>query len=128
MPLRAFAVRKVLLVVAADHERRVRTVSDDRVEAALDPQLRDTATARCRNAAASEALVDDYPREQLEELALLPDGAAALLDAYDTATWPQVFDMLRTDGPEAVIDRVRELKAGEPDTGGPDVSPPTTAP
>lgn len=65
--------------------------------------------------AAHEALVDEHPREQLRELALLTDGAAALVDAYGAATWPEVFDMLRAAGPEAVIDRVRDLEASDQD-------------
>ena len=65
--------------------------------------------------AAREALVDEHPRDQLQELALLTDGAAALVDTYNAATWPGLFDVLRVDGPEAVIDRVRDLEAGDPD-------------
>lgn len=134
-------------VAAAEHEGRVRTVSDDRVESALDPQLRDAALAlpfgspehraalramsvdqlARRNTAggywvaaadphaAREALVDEHPRERLRELVLLTDGAAALVDTYNAASWPEVFDMLRADGPEAVIDRVRDLETGDPD-------------
>lgn len=134
-------------VAAADREGNVRVVSDDRVESALDPQLRDAALALPfgsseqraalqamsvdqlvhRNAtggywvaaadprAACEALVDEHPREQLRELALLTDGAASLVDVYDAATWPEVFDMLRVDGPEAMIDRIRDLEASDPD-------------
>lgn len=134
-------------VATADREGRVRTVSDDRVESALDPQLRDAALdlpfgsteqraalramsvdqlARRNTAggywvaaadpyAAREALVDENPRDQLRELALLTDGAAALVDVYNAASWPEVFDMLRVDGPGAVIDRVRDVEASDPD-------------
>lgn len=142
----SYLVLADVTMATTGHDGSVRTVSDDRVEAALDPQLREAALdlpfgsheqraalqamsrdqlARRNRAggywvaasdptAAREALVGELPRDQMRELALLTDGAAALVDAYNAATWPETFDLLRAGGPEAVIDRVRELEAGDP--------------
>jgi hypothetical protein len=51
----------------------------------------------------------------LRGIALLSDGATRLVDCYGLIGWPEMLDIIRDDGPGAVIKRVREAEAGDPD-------------
>jgi hypothetical protein len=46
---------------------------------------------------------------------LLSDGASRLADRFQLATWDQLVKLLATDGPDALIDRVREAERSDPD-------------
>jgi hypothetical protein len=62
-------------------------------------------------AAAHEALVTSLPLSTLDGVALLSNGAARLVEAYATATWPEVVELLRTAGPHEVVRQVRAVEA-----------------
>lgn len=66
-------------------------------------------------AAAAEALVRTWPREQVSAFALLSDGAARGVDLFHDQEWPAVLATLAGDGPEAVLNQVRDLEAADAD-------------
>jgi Protein phosphatase 2C len=56
--------------------------------------------------AAHEALAGTIPRDRLDCAGLFTDGASRLVERYGFR-WAALVDLLRQDGPAAVIDRVR---------------------
>jgi hypothetical protein len=50
----------------------------------------------------------------LRQAAVIPDGAARIVKVFGALDWPGLLDVVRTDGPAAVIRRVRSLEAGDP--------------
>ncbi|MFC7621054.1 hypothetical protein [Microlunatus sp. GCM10028923] len=66
-------------------------------------------------AAAAEALVRTWPRDQVSAFALLSDGAARGVDLFHDQEWPAVLATLAGEGPEAVLNQVRELEAADAD-------------
>ncbi|MFE2722237.1 integrase [Kitasatospora sp. NPDC059327] len=64
---------------------------------------------------AAEAVTGSLPAAGLRAAALLSDGVADYVDAYRQATWPDLLDLLPTEGPAALIDRVRAAEEQDPD-------------
>ncbi|GGR61762.1 protein phosphatase 2C domain-containing protein [Streptomyces roseolus] len=64
--------------------------------------------------AAEHAIVGSTPAEGIRTAAVLSDGASRLVTEYGMATWSEVFATLRTGGPRALINRVREIEATDP--------------
>ncbi|MCX5226288.1 protein phosphatase 2C domain-containing protein [Streptomyces sp. NBC_00233] len=60
--------------------------------------------------AAQAALSGAYPREEVARAALLTDGAARLTDAFALTDWTGCLDILKDEGPESLIRRVREVE------------------
>jgi hypothetical protein len=65
-------------------------------------------------AAVEHALVGELNANDIRQFALLSDGAARLVNAFDAATWPEVLDLLATAGPNELISRVREIEDSDP--------------
>jgi hypothetical protein len=65
-------------------------------------------------AAADEAITGTVARADVPVIALLSDGATRLVDRFGLATWPEVADVLLTDGPAALIRRVRDAERSDP--------------
>ncbi|HEX6196655.1 MAG TPA: hypothetical protein VFZ37_12145 [Jiangellaceae bacterium] len=61
--------------------------------------------------AAMQAVAGSVPLHQLAGAALLSNGASRIVDPYRLAEWPTVLDLIRTDGPDEVLRRVREAEA-----------------
>ncbi|MGC5050283.1 hypothetical protein ACLQ2S_02325 [Micromonospora sp. DT48] len=60
--------------------------------------------------AAYHAVVGTVPRhgpEALRRAVLLSDGASALVEEFGLLDWPGLLDVVTTEGPDALIDRVR---------------------
>lgn len=66
-------------------------------------------------AVASYAVTGSCPLQELTGAALLSNGAARIVSAYDQTTWPGVLELLRHGGPDAVIRRVRQAEATSTD-------------
>lgn len=66
-------------------------------------------------AAAAQALVRSWPREEVRTFALLSDGAARGVDLFQDQDWPEVLATLAQEGPMAVLEQVRELEAADAD-------------
>lgn len=65
--------------------------------------------------AARESIVGKEPLASLTAVLLLSDGASRLVDRFELATWSATVDLARTDGPSAIIDRVRAAERSDPD-------------
>ncbi|MFJ1752210.1 integrase [Kitasatospora sp. NPDC088134] len=65
-------------------------------------------------AAADHARTGSAPWPDVRLAALLTDGAARPVDDFATADWPDTLALLRTGGPQALIDRTRALERTDP--------------
>jgi hypothetical protein len=91
--------------IAADYRdgRPPRIITDSHWAIRANPQV------------AMAARVGILTRAGLRGIALLSDGATRIADCYDLVGWPEVLDIIRDDGPGALISQVREAEAGDPD-------------
>lgn len=142
----SYLVLADVTLVLANAASEMHVVTDDRVEHALDPQLRAAAlslplgrteqrkavramsidqlarrntpggywVAASDPVAADEAVVASVPRAHLHEALLMTDGVSPLVTAYGMTSWEQLMDMARSHGPDAVIERVRDVETGDP--------------
>lgn len=118
-------------------DKRVEEVAADEMRAALQgpvdaPEHADRVSAlvavqrRLRNrhggywvastdpTAADEAIAGSIDLAQVRQAALLTDGASRLVDTFGALTWEQLLDLLRTEGPSALIARTREAELSDP--------------
>ncbi|MDF6018856.1 protein phosphatase 2C domain-containing protein [Streptomyces sp. JH34] len=117
----------VLLVEAPDGT--VRPLLDDRLDRLPPGSLtsEEIADARARNkeggfftAAAdplvsSRAVTGETPRAEVRALAALTDGASRWTEKFGEGDWAATLKVLRQEGPQGLIDRVRDLERA--DTG-----------
>jgi protein phosphatase 2C-like protein len=67
--------------------------------------------------AAAQAVTGSVPLGQLRGAALLSNGASRIVDPYRLAEWPAVLELIRAEGPDELIRRVRKA---EPEADRPD--------
>ena len=91
--------------VAADFGagRPPQVITDRHRSAAADPT------------AAAAATTGTLPREGLRGVALLSDGATRIDDLYHQLGWPAMMDVIRENGPAALIRQVRAAEDADPD-------------
>ncbi|WP_044377385.1 hypothetical protein [Streptomyces noursei] len=65
-------------------------------------------------AAADEAITGTIELAKVRQAALLTDGASRLVDSFGALTWGQLLDLLRAEGPAALIARTREAELADP--------------
>lgn len=68
--------------------------------------------------AAAEAVTGSVPLDELTGAAVLSNGASRFVDPYRLGDWPAALELLRTDGAQALIQRVRHAEVDgstEPD-------------
>lgn len=65
-------------------------------------------------AAADEAITGSVDLAQVRQAALLTDGASRLVDSFGALSWEQLLDLLRVEGPAALIARTREVELADP--------------
>lgn len=65
-------------------------------------------------AAAEHALTGEIPVSEVRRVAVLSDGAARAVE-FGLYDWPDVLDLLRDAGPDALIRQVRGAEASDPD-------------
>ncbi|MGW7417960.1 protein phosphatase 2C domain-containing protein [Streptomyces sp. NPDC054863] len=112
-----------LLLEGADGS--VRAVLDDRLDRVPEEALRSHATADVyRNAeggfftaaadpaVAERAVVGETPREEVRAVAAMTDGVTRWVDTFGAGDWTECMGVLRKEGAQALIDRVRELERG----------------
>ncbi|GHH81868.1 hypothetical protein GCM10018793_40290 [Streptomyces sulfonofaciens] len=117
----------VLLVAEADG--RVVPVLDDRLarlpraslamEALTDATLRNKEggffTAAADPEVAARAVAGTAARTEVTAVAALTDGAARWVEKFREGDWPDCLALLRKEGPQALVDRVRTLERADTD-------------
>lgn len=101
----------------------VRAVLDDRLDRLPREALRTHASADAlRNAeggfftaaadpsVAVRAVTGSVPRDRVRAVAALTDGASRWVDMFGEGDWAQCVALLRKEGAQGLIDRVRELE------------------
>lgn len=61
--------------------------------------------------AADEAITGSRPIADLNGAVLLSNGASRMVDRFGLADWPEVLDVLASEGPAEIIRRVRQAEA-----------------
>ncbi|MFF2012896.1 hypothetical protein ACFVWY_27995 [Streptomyces sp. NPDC058195] len=74
-------------------------------------------TAAADPAVASRAVTGRTPVDQVRALAALTDGASRWTEMFREGDWADCLGVLREEGPQALIDRVRALEDADADTG-----------
>uniref|UniRef100_UPI001ABF68BF hypothetical protein n=1 Tax=Amycolatopsis circi TaxID=871959 RepID=UPI001ABF68BF len=90
-----------LLQTSADVRRR-RNAEDGFWVAEADPS------------AAHKAVRRSWPREDVDAVLIATDGVAIGVDEYGLFDWPEVLQLAKNKGPEAVLDAVRAAENGDP--------------
>ncbi|MFE7118944.1 protein phosphatase 2C domain-containing protein [Streptomyces sp. NPDC057654] len=110
-----------LLIERADGS--VTPVLDDRIEAlaALGPVTDDQRnaeggffTAAADPAVVARAVTGTTPRTDVRSLAALTDGASRWVEMFGEGSWQDCLAVLRKEGPEGLIDRVRAVEDADP--------------
>ncbi len=65
--------------------------------------------------AAAGAATGTIPAAGLRGVALFSDGATRITDRYHVLTWPAVVEVVRNQGPRALIGQVRAAEDADPD-------------
>ncbi|MER7462143.1 hypothetical protein [Streptomyces sp. NPDC097981] len=68
-------------------------------------------TAATDPAVAARAVTGRSPRERVRAVAALTDGASRWTDTFGQGDWAQCLEVLRKEGAQRLIDRVRELES-----------------
>ncbi|MFJ6390310.1 protein phosphatase 2C domain-containing protein [Streptomyces sp. NPDC091972] len=114
-----------LLVEAPDGS--VSAVLDDRLsrlpraslatDALIDANLRNKEggffTAAADPSVAGRAVTGVLPRASVRALLALTDGAARWVEKFHEGGWPDLFALVRKEGAQALVDRVRELERAD---------------
>ncbi|NUH36822.1 hypothetical protein HUF15_08600 [Streptomyces samsunensis] len=72
-------------------------------------------TAAADPAVAGKAVTGEFPRGEVRALAALTDGASRWVEKFGEGDWSECFALLRKEGPQALIDRVRAAEHADPD-------------
>ncbi|MFF8814507.1 hypothetical protein [Streptomyces pactum] len=80
----------------------LRNAEDGFFTAAADPQV------------ASRAVTGEVPTDRIRALAALTDGAGRWVEVFGEGDWSRCFTVLRTEGPQGLIDRVRAAERADP--------------
>ncbi|MBW5424357.1 hypothetical protein GKQ77_22780 [Streptomyces sp. BG9H] len=72
-------------------------------------------TAAADPSAALRAVTGEIPRADVTAVTALTDGATRWVETFREGDWPECFALLRKEGPQHLLDRVRELEHADPD-------------
>lgn len=72
-------------------------------------------TAAADPSVVSRAVCGRTPRTAVRAFAALTDGAARSVEVFRSDDWASTFTLLRKEGPDALISRVRDLERADPD-------------
>ncbi|MCQ8191530.1 protein phosphatase 2C domain-containing protein [Streptomyces rugosispiralis] len=81
----------------------LRNAADGFFTAAADPDV------------SGKAVTGELPRGEVRALAALTDGASRWVERFGEGDWTECFALLRKEGPQALIDRVRAAEHADPD-------------
>ncbi|MBD0843540.1 protein phosphatase 2C domain-containing protein [Streptomyces sp. TRM68416] len=86
-------------------------------DALIDANLRNKEggffTAAADPAVAERAVTGTLPRSGVRALAALTDGAARWVETFGEGDWADCFGVIRKEGAQALVDRVRALELGD---------------
>ncbi|WP_086565353.1 protein phosphatase 2C domain-containing protein [Streptomyces africanus] len=86
-------------------------------DALVDSTLRNKEggffTAAADPSVARRAVTGTLPRREVRALAALTDGAARWVERFAEGDWTDCFRLLRKEGPQALVDRVRTLERAD---------------
>ncbi|MFC3495447.1 protein phosphatase 2C domain-containing protein [Glycomyces rhizosphaerae] len=63
---------------------------------------------------AYQALIGGLPTAEIEALVIMSDGAARAVDLFHLVSWEEFGKVAFGDGPQAIIDAVREVEKADP--------------
>ncbi|WP_413103250.1 hypothetical protein [Streptomyces sp. Inha503] len=72
-------------------------------------------TAAADPTVSRKAVTGELPRGEVRALAALTDGASRWVERFGEGDWTECFALLRKEGPQALIDRVRAAEHADPD-------------
>ncbi|MGW6059156.1 protein phosphatase 2C domain-containing protein [Streptomyces sp. NPDC055189] len=72
-------------------------------------------TAAADPSAAARAVTGTSPRTEVLALAALTDGVGRWVETFRAGDWTECFALLRKEGPQRMVDRVRELERADPE-------------
>ncbi|MEU8822759.1 hypothetical protein [Streptomyces sp. NPDC048636] len=72
-------------------------------------------TAAADPAVSARAVTGELPRTGVRALAALTDGATRWVEVFGEGDWTACLALLRKEGPQALIDRVRAAEHADPD-------------
>ncbi|MFJ8462439.1 protein phosphatase 2C domain-containing protein [Streptomyces swartbergensis] len=83
-------------------------------DALVDATLRNKEggffTAAADPSVARRAVTGTLPRREVRALAALTDGATRWVERFEEGDWTDCFHVVRKEGPQALVDRVRTLE------------------
>ncbi|AXE88580.1 hypothetical protein C1703_26570 [Streptomyces sp. Go-475] len=86
-------------------------------DALVDATLRNKEggffTAAADPGVARRAVTGTLPRREVRALAALTDGATRWVERFQEGDWADCFRLLRKEGPQALVDRVRTLERAD---------------
>ncbi|MEU7367306.1 hypothetical protein AB0B92_17435 [Streptomyces hygroscopicus] len=72
-------------------------------------------TAAADPGVSGKAVTGEFRRDEVRALAALTDGASRWVELFGEGDWTECFALLRKEGPQALIDRVRAAEHADPD-------------
>jgi hypothetical protein len=86
-------------------------------DALVDSTLRNKEggffTAAADPSVSRRAVTGTLPRREVRALAALTDGATRWVERFEEDDWTGCFHLLRKEGPQALVDRVRTLERAD---------------
>ncbi|MER5831005.1 protein phosphatase 2C domain-containing protein [Streptomyces sp. NPDC002130] len=70
-------------------------------------------TAAADPSVAARAVTGTVPRGEVRALAALTDGATRWVERFEEGDWTDCFRLIRKEGPQALVDRVRTLERSD---------------
>lgn len=70
-------------------------------------------TAAADPSAAARAVTGEWRRTEVTAVAALTDGVGRWVETFREGDWAECFELLRKDGPQRLVDRVRELERAD---------------
>ncbi|MDF9815596.1 protein phosphatase 2C domain-containing protein [Streptomyces sp. SPB162] len=92
-----------------------RLVAEGRAVSALRNSEGGFFTAAADPAVVSRAVTGTTPRADVRAFAALTDGASRLVEVFRTDDWAGTFALLREEGPQTLIRRVRATESADPE-------------
>ncbi|MBV9022289.1 MAG: hypothetical protein JO362_00440 [Streptomycetaceae bacterium] len=71
-------------------------------------------TAAADSGVAQRAVTGVTPREAVQAIAALTDGASRLVEVFHQGDWAHTFTLLREEGPQGLIARIRATESADP--------------